>query len=204
MASLQGPAAGARDAPGAAALLQDWETGRFYELVLYAGAGGPNHLVSVSASSVWVRSPTQATYPSAMPGLCVLAIQTTRTCLSTNRATCSWVAASMETSRGTAMRSKTVVRLRRCGARGCGIGSGFAQDGDEPENGGPEEDALEAADVAGADDGEGTVEARAEFGLCRGWIGEDGWAVLAGCCRREPRDKVRKWTGEEHLPKEIV
>src|SRR2546429_6198171 len=29
-----------------------------------AAAGGPNHLVSASASPRWVKSPTQATYPS--------------------------------------------------------------------------------------------------------------------------------------------
>src|SRR4029453_8926909 len=30
----------------------------------YAGAGGPNQVVSASASPSWVRSPTQATCPS--------------------------------------------------------------------------------------------------------------------------------------------
>ena len=30
----------------------------------YAAAGGPNQVVSASASPGWVRSPTQATYPS--------------------------------------------------------------------------------------------------------------------------------------------
>jgi hypothetical protein len=32
--------------------------------VRYAAAGGPNQVVSASTSPVWVRSPTQATYPS--------------------------------------------------------------------------------------------------------------------------------------------
>jgi hypothetical protein len=32
--------------------------------VRYAAAGGPNQVVSASASPRWVRSPTQATYPS--------------------------------------------------------------------------------------------------------------------------------------------
>jgi hypothetical protein len=32
--------------------------------VHYATAGGPNHVASASASPGWIRSPTQATYPS--------------------------------------------------------------------------------------------------------------------------------------------
>jgi hypothetical protein len=38
----------------------------FLEPVRYAAAGGPNHVVSASASPSWVRSPTQATYPSGL------------------------------------------------------------------------------------------------------------------------------------------
>src|SRR3712207_3183635 len=39
-------------------------TGRSWKPVRYAAVGGPNQVVSASASPTWVRSPTQATYPS--------------------------------------------------------------------------------------------------------------------------------------------
>src|ERR1700676_3811234 len=39
-------------------------TGRAWKSVSYAAAGGPNQVVSASVRSGWVRSPTQATYPS--------------------------------------------------------------------------------------------------------------------------------------------
>jgi hypothetical protein len=37
---------------------------RSWTRVRYAAAGGPNHVVSASASPSWLTSPTQATYPS--------------------------------------------------------------------------------------------------------------------------------------------
>jgi hypothetical protein len=39
-------------------------TGRSWKPVCYVAAGGPNQVVSASASPTLVRSPTQATYPS--------------------------------------------------------------------------------------------------------------------------------------------
>ena len=40
------------------------ETSTRFSRCAYAAAGGPNQVVSASASPSWVRSPTQATYPS--------------------------------------------------------------------------------------------------------------------------------------------
>jgi hypothetical protein len=41
-----------------------WARTRGWKPVRYAAVGGPNQVVSASASPTWVRSPTQATYPS--------------------------------------------------------------------------------------------------------------------------------------------
>ena len=40
----------------------------------YAAVGGPNQVVSASASPGWVRSPTQATYPSGRTNTAVGAV----------------------------------------------------------------------------------------------------------------------------------
>src|SRR4030081_4024243 len=45
----------------------------------YAAVGGPNQLVSASASPSWVRSPTQATYPSGRINTAVGAVTTPST-----------------------------------------------------------------------------------------------------------------------------